>query len=162
METSPNNLPESIDVLNRLRITSCPSCGIVFALPQHVWSQRLNDFSAIHCPNGDVIELRDTPESRENLAIINIELLTEIAQTRHELVTARHEIARLPHPPESPISEAELKRRIELTASRAPRLERGRPICIHCGKTFAASGFRVHLKREHAETISTLPASCFD
>ena len=162
MSSAPTGLSESIDALNRLRITSCDDCGVMFALPQQIWAQRVNDGGEIYCPNGHRTELRDASESGENLAIMNVELLTELTQRTHELRMAQNEIARLPHPAESPIGEAELKRRIELSASRAMRLERGRPICIYCGRTFKGSGFRVHLRREHSETISNMPAVCFD
>jgi len=163
MSTSPNNLPDSIDVMNRLRITSCPTCGVIFALPQQLWSQCVNDGSEIFCPSGCHIELRDTEETRGSLAILNVELLAQITQTKHELETARDRIARLPHPPQAPISAEELSRRIELTASRASHIKGLDPICLYCGKPSSnRSSLRAHLMRKHAEAISNLPASCFD
>jgi hypothetical protein len=89
-------------------------------------------------------------------------IVAEIVGLRHDLALADKTADDDSAAPQSPVSDAEFKRRIELLVSTAKLTAGGKLICERCGKNHSTSGnFRSHLKRYHAQEIKELPAASF-
>jgi coenzyme F420-reducing hydrogenase gamma subunit len=153
----------SMSETTHLKLESCPSCHLVFAMSAEFYARQLQRRQAIFCPAGHGFTLTETPARRVDLIAENLRVNKELRQSRRDVERLRSELLRRPAPAPSPIDEQEFKRRVELLVNRAEREEYGKPVCRFCGKKTPANyRFKEHLKRTHAEAIRELPASFFD
>jgi len=70
--------PEALHTMNRLRAVECTSCGMIFAVQQCVYLDRLHEHGSLVCPSGHAILLDDDSENPANLVCIDVELLAEV------------------------------------------------------------------------------------
>jgi hypothetical protein len=160
--------PQYIDAATPLRITTCPDCGIVFALPLAVFLERVAAGGVVSCPNGHPVILGKPKIAPGDTLALSASLVAELAQMRHELAVARGALLRAT--PVSPAREAapatpeEILRRINLLVSRVRFVGReSRRLCALCGKNFQNNySFKRHLQEQHAEKIAALPADAFN
>jgi len=138
--------------------TSCPECGVVFALPMEIFLIRCSERGTIYCPHGHLIELAPRDEGSV------IDLLGELRQIKHELATALHTLARIPQPNTGPIRDDEFERRVRILTNRSEKVGlMERPRCCLCAKTSTSNyNLRRHLKRRHDQEIRELADSYFN
>jgi hypothetical protein len=161
-------LPAHFDASVRMVVTLCGECGMAFAVPAIFYSDRVKARGSVRCPDGHVNPL--VAPDRSDLVNVNRILLRELMQSRRETDAARDVLARAAIIPAAPaarpaISKKELKRRVNLLASRAesgPFLP-GIPgrICIVCGKTKGPNALPAHLKRSHFDAVAAMPGEAF-
>jgi hypothetical protein len=152
-----------VDAMNRLRIASCPDCGIVFALPMDLWLSRTNASAQIFCPSGHAIALHPKTEAPASMLLLQVQMLAEIRQDKNEIDRLKNTLARMPQLPVMPMTEAEVLRRVKFIANRARRTGVGRPICRFCESHSATdTGLTKHLKRNHLREVIDLPAAFFN
>ncbi len=149
-----------------LRLTDCPECGVVFGLPMRLWAERFKRKGGqVTCPNGHAVPVPPAAVKAGDVLMVNVYLLGELRQVRHELATTRATLARMPLPPTpaGTVDKAESERRVNLLVSRAERNVLGKPVCRLCGKSLPSPhDFKTHLKRKHADYVTTAPAALFD
>src|SRR4051794_11161908 len=82
MEASNPTPPATFEIAARLTVTTCPTCGISYALPTSLYLSRPQDPEPIHCPSGHAhaIALADDSES---LLALHAAAVLELAQLRH-------------------------------------------------------------------------------
>ena len=51
--------PAAMEVIDRLRVLACQTCGIAFAAPEALFLQRVDSAQAIVCPNGHALVYRE-------------------------------------------------------------------------------------------------------
>jgi hypothetical protein len=157
------NASNHIDVLNRLRVVGCPTCAILFALPLEIYLRRMTEKGNIFCPNGHVALLTPESETPEELAILQVEMVAEIRQLKHDADQLRNTLGRMPHAPEGPISDEELERRIKYLVNRAKTTAYGRLACRFCESVSKhGPGLKRHLKRLHRDEIAAISSEYFD
>jgi hypothetical protein len=163
--TRASSALEFCDADTPLRITACPDCGIVFALPLALYLDRVAAGGVVSCANGHPILLGRPKIADGDTLALSAHLVAELNQTRHELAQARGALLRAASP--APTAEvaptpAEISRRVNLLTSRARGDGRRRSICHLCGKSLqSGSSFKRHLQRQHAAEIAALPAGAF-
>lgn len=156
-----------IDGAVPLRITSCRTCGIVFALPLKVYAERLDAGGSITCPNGHPMLLLESKIAAGDLLALSVRLVADLSQARHEVEAMRGRLIRAtpstPAADAAPLTPEELLRRVNMLVSRAAiRGDRDRRICTFCGKLYKGNTtFKKHLRNQHAPAIASLPPVAF-
>ena len=138
----------SIDVTDRLHVTSCAACGVVFALSEWLYLQRAKDGGTIACPNG---HSNAAAPVDDDLSASKIELLAELRNVRHLLALAEVKTAAPADPPDEP----ELRRRCRaLSETAKPAVDGGR-ICQFCGSRIGTPPLlRAHIWRKHRDKLA--------
>jgi hypothetical protein len=154
----------ALDVSLRLRVTTCPDCSLLFALPAEYYVQRQDDADAIYCPRGCLIHLTPPPATDLPTLAAHAALLAEVRQLKLDRDRLLNLTAtQAPAAAATPIDAKELKRRCAILVERAEHAEYGHPLCRFCGKTQRSNyRYREHLQRSHPLEVADLPASYFN
>jgi ribosomal protein S27E len=169
MTDTETNSPTHIDAVNRLRLDSCPSCGIVFALPTELFSRRVASRENIFCPGcAHKIALAPGGLGSVDALVMNAQLVTDLRQRTHERDQFANLLAQMPPRPQGEITEEELLRRIRYVMNRAKIAEAvegrgyGRLVCMFCeGLYRTRASLQAHLKRDHLDSLRTLAPEFF-
>lgn len=154
----------TFDTLNRLRVTSCSECAMIFALPLAHYLNQCERASEIFCPAGHRIALTAETQSPAGLLLMNVQLLGEVAQVRHESATLQKQLKavearamlNVSANPGEPMTDAERKRRVTLLANTARAGTFGERLCPFCATAHRqAASLRRHIMRRHLDRIDT-------
>jgi hypothetical protein len=163
MDATQPKSPLVFDVAARLAVTTCPACGIAFAIPAALYLARANEKGSIHCPGcGEARALDRDAEPAEDWLALGVQQLLEIQQLKHRVRQAEGELEQLrPKMAEAqPPDAAEIKRRANILAERSrPGATYGKRICRYCGK--GSTSLYRHLMRVHKDELAAEPAATF-
>src|SRR5271170_4746155 len=90
-------------------------------------------------------------------AVLCLQLLLELQQSRLENATLRERIAAMPAPTPREVDAAELKRRLNFILNRAAMAGDLHRVCRFCNSRHANSGLRSHLRKYHMKDIAAMP-----
>ena len=114
-------LPQTVEMTDM----QCPACGVPYAIPEYLRTQRLKDGAIWRCPNGHTLSYKDNEYERTRKLLreaneLNTRLCTEVKQERQRAI------------------EAETKLR---------RVHKG--VCSECNRSF--SNLAKHMQVKHAK-----------
>lgn len=145
---------EILEAATMLRRCQCQVCGILFAVPLTLYSERATQSGSVHCPNGHPNAATADEADRSARGVI-----VELQQLRMENLQLRRTVSKL-----CPIAitPKELKRRATVLSERAETLRYGQVLCSYCGnKKRGQSALRNHLLRQHEEDLRLDPVEAF-
>lgn len=115
-----------------LYVFDCPSCGVIFGVPDDYDNRRRNDGQTFYCPNGHSVSYCETEADRlrKETERLRTKVLAQMDQTR----AAEREAA------EAKAAEVRLRWRV------------GNGVCPCCQRTFP--GLAAHVANKHPEFLT--------
>ena|ERR1035437_3344896 len=155
----------TIEAVETLAQVSCPTCGILHAIPRALHLAAAREQLPLHCPAGHAwTPLPPDCGPSSDLVQSLIEISAALADSRHELQAATIRVAELEAALKgrSPLDRKEMKRRAQFLANRALSMGYGRKECPVCKCERRGTFLVEHLRREHSETLADYPADMFE
>ena len=150
-----------IELTSKLQCLRCRTCGRDFAVDAMAYTDAMEAKSPLFCPVGNHIAHTWNDTDSLEVGAINLQLLAELRQAKHETDRALRELAMRPALEQLAIDDKESKRRVNMLCARSEVVDYGRRLCKFCGMPKALRTMRNHMKTCHRDEIEALSAGNF-